>query len=79
MVLPGRIDTERLASIHKASANKQGMTYEEFRDNSRSSIPAHRFGTVKELAEVAVFLMSVCASYITGSVIRVDGGVIQSV
>ena len=55
------------------------MTYEEFRDNSRSSIPARRFGTVKEFAEVAVFLMSVCASYITGSVIRVDGGVIQSV
>ena len=79
MVLPGRIDTERLASIHKASANKQGMTYEEFRDNSRSSIPARRFGTAKEFAEVAVFLMSVCASYITGSVIRVDGGVIQSV
>jgi len=34
---------------------------------------------VREFAEVAVFLMSVCASYITGSVIRVDGGVIQSV
>jgi len=30
MLLPGRIDTERLASIHEASANKQGMTYEEF-------------------------------------------------
>ena len=79
MVLPGRIDTERLALIHKSSANQQGMTYEEYRNISQSSIPARRFGTAKEFAEVAVFLMSVCASYITGSVIRVDGGVIQSV
>lgn len=79
MILPGRIDTERLAAIDKTSANIQGITYEEARDRSRASIPAGRYGTVNEFADVAVFLMSSCASYVTGSLIRVDGGIIRSV
>ena len=79
IILPGRIDTERLAAIDKVSAKVRGVTYQEVRDNSRASIPAGRYGTVDEFAKVAVFLMSSCASYITGSLIRVDGGVIKSV
>ena len=79
MILPGRIDTERLAAIDNNSANMQGITYEEARDRSRASIPAGRYGTVNEFADVAGFLMSSCASYVTGSLIRVDGGIIRSV
>jgi 3-oxoacyl-[acyl-carrier protein] reductase len=39
-----------------------------------AAIPAGRYGTVEELASVAAFLLSDRASYVTGAVMRVDGG-----
>jgi NAD(P)-dependent dehydrogenase (short-subunit alcohol dehydrogenase family) len=42
-------------------------------------IPMERYGTVKEIAETAAFLLSSGASYITGQNIRVDGGITRSV
>ena len=79
MILPGRIDTERLASIDRSSADKLDISLEAAQELSMATIPAGRYGTVREFAQVAVFLMSDCASYITGSLIRVDGGIIKGV
>jgi 3-oxoacyl-[acyl-carrier protein] reductase len=39
-----------------------------------ASIPVGRFGTTDELAGVVSFLLSPAAAYITGAVVRVDGG-----
>jgi 3-oxoacyl-[acyl-carrier protein] reductase len=46
---------------------------------SEQAIPLGRFGTTAEFGAVAAFLASPLAAYITGSLIRVDGGVLRSV
>jgi len=46
---------------------------------STSSIPAGRYGRPEEFAAAVAFLASEQASYITGSVVRIDGGLIPSV
>jgi 3-oxoacyl-[acyl-carrier protein] reductase len=61
-VAPGFIDTEMLAP------------YAKFRGTMESQIPARRFAAPEEIAAVVTFLMSSAASYITGAVLTVDGG-----
>ncbi len=79
MILPGRVNTERLSNMNVANAERQGISVEDFEKGSLAAIPAGRFGTPEEFAQVAVFLMSECAGYVTGSLIRVDGGLIKGV
>ncbi|MCW6508310.1 SDR family oxidoreductase [Lichenifustis flavocetrariae] len=74
MVLPGRIATERLESLDQNRAGKQNLAIEEVRRQSQAEIPAKRYGTPEEFAAVVAFLASAPASYVTGSMIRVDGG-----
>ncbi len=47
--------------------------------SSRDEIPLGRYGTVKEIAKTAAFLLSPGAGYITGQNIRVDGGITRAV
>lgn len=74
MVLPGRIRTRRVDRLDQASAERNGISPEEARSRSEETIPAGRYGTPTEFGEVAAFLCSERARYITGSQIRVDGG-----
>lgn len=79
MLLPGRIHTERVDELDAAAAKRTGASLEDTRAASRATIPAGRYGTVAEFASVAAFLASTQASYVTGSLIRCDGGAIRSV
>lgn len=79
MLLPGRIHTERVDELDAAAAKRTGQTLDDTRAASRATIPAGRYGDVAEFAAVAAFLASVPASYVTGSLIRCDGGAIKSV
>lgn len=79
MVLPGRIGTDRVDELDAARAKREGIDIEEVRRQSRATIPAGRYGEPEEFAAVVAFLASVRASYVTGSMLRVDGGMIRNV
>lgn len=79
LLLPGRIQTERVEELDTANAKRTGKSIEEIQEAARLSIPAGRYGTVEEFASVAAFLVSGPASYVTGSLVRCDGGAIKSV
>ena len=79
IIAPGRIHTERVDQLDAAAADRQGKSVEEIAAASRVLIPAGRYGRVEEFAAVAAFLVSEPASYVTGSVVRCDGGLIRSV
>ena len=78
MVLPGRIDTERVVSIDTATAERNGITPEEARRESESSIPIGRYGSPEEFAAVVAFLAGDKASYVTGEQVRCDGGLVRA-
>ena len=77
MVLPGRIDTDRVGTLDQAAGKRTGRTKEEMRAQSESSIPAGRYGRPEEFASVVTFLASSAASYVTGEQIRCDGGLVR--
>jgi 3-oxoacyl-[acyl-carrier protein] reductase len=79
MILPGRIHTDRIDELDGANAKRQGKSVEEVREASLKSIPAGRLGKVEEFAAAAAFLCSVPASYVTGTMLRVDGGASRSI
>jgi 3-oxoacyl-[acyl-carrier protein] reductase len=69
-VAPGRIDTDRLAQLYSADGAA--------RETAQAQIPLRRFGTPAEIARVVCFLASDQASYVTGAVVPVDGGLTRS-
>jgi 3-oxoacyl-[acyl-carrier protein] reductase len=79
IILPGRIATDRIRFLDEAKAKREGRTVEEVSAASTGSIPVGRYGKPEEYGDVVAFLASERAAYITGSVIRVDGGLIGSV
>lgn len=79
IIVPGRIATSRTQFLDEQKAKRQKRPTEDVSRESAANIPAGRYGTPEEYADAAAFLCSERASYITGSVIRVDGGLIPSV
>jgi 3-oxoacyl-[acyl-carrier protein] reductase len=79
IILPGRIATDRIRFLDEAKAKREGRTVEAVAAESTGSIPMGRYGNPEEYADAVAFLASNRASYITGSVIRVDGGLIPSI
>lgn len=77
MLLPGRIHTDRVDQLDGGAAQRSGQTLDEVRTASKATIPMGRYGRVEEFAAVAAFLASTQASYVTGSMLRCDGGLIR--
>jgi 3-oxoacyl-[acyl-carrier protein] reductase len=76
---PGRIATDRIVEFDQARAKREGTTEEHARKASLVTIPVGRYGDADEFADMAAFLASPRASYMTGGIIRIDGGMIRSV
>ena len=79
LVLPGRIMTDRFREHQTDRATRSGVTLEKKMELSSADIPMGRIGTPDEFAAMVVFLASARASYVTGTAVQVDGGLIRSV
>ena len=79
MVVPGRIATARIKFLDESKAKREGRSVEEVVKESVTSIPMARYGSPDEYADVVTFLASERASYVTGSIVRIDGGYVPSV
>jgi 3-oxoacyl-[acyl-carrier protein] reductase len=79
VVVPGRIATSRVHALDEARATREGTTAEAIAAASAAAIPAGRYGEPDEYAAAVTFLASTPASYITGTMLRVDGGQIPSI
>ncbi|MBI2526410.1 MAG: SDR family oxidoreductase [Candidatus Rokubacteria bacterium] len=71
---PGLTATPRLDYMIRERAGVLGETVESMRRRMEAEVPLGRFGQADEVAQVALFLASDLASYVTGAVIDVDGG-----
>jgi len=77
-VCPGYTGTDRLSELVEAISSRTGATSEEIYAGWQRQIPAGRIGKPEELAAVVAFLASERASYVNGTSIAVDGGIVRS-
>jgi 3-oxoacyl-[acyl-carrier protein] reductase len=75
---PGRLATDRIAQLDAARSATSGMTVEEVQRANMGRIPLGRYGDPAELGRVGAFLLSPAASYVTGAIVPVDGGMIRA-
>jgi 3-oxoacyl-[acyl-carrier protein] reductase len=78
VLAPGSIQTDRIVQNAESRAARAGTTKEQELDKMREEIPAGRIGSPKEFGEMAAFLASDRAAYVTASMIRVDGGRVKA-
>lgn len=76
--LTGYFDTERIAQLNAQKAEKMGVKKEEVRAAMEAQVPMQRIGRPEEYANLVCFLASSQASYITGTNIPIDGGLLKS-
>ncbi len=74
MLLPGQIATNRIRELNTALAVHAGISVEEQNARVLANIPAGRLGSPEEFGAAAAFLASPLAGYVTGSMLRIDGG-----
>jgi 3-oxoacyl-[acyl-carrier protein] reductase len=77
-VLPGYTSTQRQIELNEIRASQLGIPVEQYAARSYEGIPLGRAATPREIGDVVAFLASERASYLTGSSIQVDGGLVQA-
>ena len=75
---PGRFATDRVRQLDTARAESTGLTVEEVQRQTEARIPLGRYGNTDEIGRVAAFLLSPAASYVSGAIVPVDGGMVRA-
>ena len=77
-IAPGGILTPGVQKLQQAMPTPQGIDINKMMETFLTKIPMHRLGETDDIGKVALFLASNMSSYMTGSQIVVDGGVLLS-
>jgi 3-oxoacyl-[acyl-carrier protein] reductase len=77
-MLPGAFETDRVLQIQRATSSREGLSLQEIAERAARNIPVGRMGQPAEFGAMAAFLASPLAGYITGTMIRLDGGSVRS-
>lgn len=78
-LVPGRIRTPRVESLDQNRADRSGRRVEEVERASQAEIPLRRYGKPSEFGDVVAFLASDRASYMTGTSVVIDGGLLSGI
>lgn len=78
-ICPSAVLTERMDKLTRDAAERSGRSYDDILGQARASIPAGRFSTPEEIADLAVFLCSAKSAYVTGQTVIIDGGATKGV
>ncbi len=79
VVIPGIFVTNRVDTSTRADADLLGVTFDQVMARRLDNIPARRFGDLREFGDLVAFLCSERAAFMTGSIVRLDGGQIKSI
>lgn len=78
-ILPGYILTDRMRKVARAQAEAKGVAADRAFDAIEANIPLGRLGRPGEFGDLAAFLVSEAASYVTGTAVTIDGGLSKGV
>ncbi len=77
-IAPGRVATDRIVTLDEGRARAANITVEQVQQQSIARIPMGRYGDAAEVGRVAAFLLSPAASYVSGAIVPVDGGMVKA-
>ena len=77
-IAPGRVSTDRIAHLDGLRADATGRSIDDIQREMAGRIPLGRYGDPTEVGRVGAFLLSPAASYVSGAIVPIDGGMVRA-